>query len=132
MKTLSLRLTDLEAEALDMLACANGLSKNKQIVRLITDAYCEIDGYAQVLFADLFSIGCDSYKGLLDTVMENMRDMYDDACDSEGKTTTRDLEKKGKQAANLISRVMEETTDEKTLEELENYRLEIMEMLGMA
>lgn len=43
MKTLSLRLTDMEAEALERIAYLAGVSKNKALQQLIANAYENID-----------------------------------------------------------------------------------------
>lgn len=43
MKTLTLRLTDLEAEALERLAYINGKSKNKYLTTLIADGLAEYE-----------------------------------------------------------------------------------------
>ena len=43
MKTLSLRLTDMEAEALERIAYLAGTSKNKALEQLIANAYENID-----------------------------------------------------------------------------------------
>ena len=56
MKTITIRLTDVEAWALDRLAGVNGLSKNKQIVNLIVKAYGEIDEAADIVEDDIIGI----------------------------------------------------------------------------
>lgn len=70
MKTFSLRLTDIEAEALERLARVNGLSKNKQIQALIARAYTEVDSCAQIIMGDLQSIDAVE-KSLFCTMAES-------------------------------------------------------------
>jgi len=59
MKTITIRLTDMEAWALDRLAGVTGLSKNKQIANLIVKEYGEIDPGADIVENDLISITAD-------------------------------------------------------------------------
>ncbi len=71
MKTFSLRLTDIEAEALERLARVNGLSKNKQIQALIARAYTEVDSCAHIIMGDLQSIDAGE-KSLFCTMAESV------------------------------------------------------------
>ena len=73
MKTFSLRLTDIEAEALERLARVNGLSKNKQIQALIARAYIEVDEAAQVIMGGLQSI-VDGEKCFFCTMAESVEE----------------------------------------------------------
>ena len=73
MKTFSLRLTDIEAEALERLARVNGLSKNKQIQTLIARAYSEVDCCARVVMGDLQSID-DGEKSLFCTMAASVEE----------------------------------------------------------
>lgn len=75
MKTFSLRLTDLETEALERLARVNGLSKNKQIQALIVRAYIEVDEDAQVIMGDLQSIAAGE-KSFFCTMAESVEEAY--------------------------------------------------------
>lgn len=59
MKTITIRLSEVEAWALDRLAGVNGLSKNKQIANLIVNAYEEIDPGADIVENDLISVTAD-------------------------------------------------------------------------
>lgn len=56
MRTITIRLTDTEAWALDRLAGVNGLSKNKQIVNLIAKEYGAIDPDADIVEGEIISI----------------------------------------------------------------------------
>lgn len=75
MKTFSLRLTDIEAEALERLARVNGLSKNKQIQALIARAYTEVDSTAQIIMGDLQSIDAVE-ESLFCTMAESVEEAY--------------------------------------------------------
>lgn len=77
MKTITIRLSDVEAWALDRLAGVNGLSKNKQIVNLIVNAYGEIDEGADIVENDIISVT----EGL-----GWARFAYDDLAGKEGPT----------------------------------------------
>ena len=59
MRTITIRLSEVEAWALDRLAAVNGLSKNKQIVNLIVKEYGEIDPGADIVENDLIGITAD-------------------------------------------------------------------------
>lgn len=56
MKTITIRLSENEAKALDRLASVSGLSKNKQIVHLIASAYGELDKGAVIIKGDILSV----------------------------------------------------------------------------
>ena len=56
MKTLTVRLSDIEAEALERLAYSNGLSQNRQITRLIAEKYEPLDVNAVCINGDLCTI----------------------------------------------------------------------------
>lgn len=61
MKTITIRLSEVEAWALDRLAGVNGLSKNKQIANLIVKAYRDIDPGAGIIDGELIDIADDYY-----------------------------------------------------------------------
>lgn len=104
MKTFSLRLTDIEAEALERLARVNGLSKNKQIQALIARAYIEVDEGAQIIMNDLQSIVASEKQFFYD--------MSNAAEEAEGAGNHELARTKAKQAYRQYKYLAEEKTGE--------------------
>jgi len=71
MRTITIRLSEVEAWALDRLAGVNGLSKNKQIVNLIVKAYGEIDEDADIVENELIAIA--DGQGWAKTAYDNFK-----------------------------------------------------------
>lgn len=60
MKTFTLRLTELEAEALERLAALHKVSMNQYIKDLITEEYCDYDAHASCVDGELDSIASET------------------------------------------------------------------------
>ena len=118
-KTFTLRLTDLEAEALERLARVNGVSKNKQLEIFIAREYIKIDPISFVTLNELQSIAAteDGFLMGLKEGLENMASS-DDAKEQAGRCIRQ------------IDYMQENTTDEKILNKLDNERYNIIDYIN--
>lgn len=92
MKTFTLRLTDLEAEALERLAHVNGESKNRMITSLIANEYGRTDTDSIILNGEVVSmtLGKDFYRGVIAAFWEKA--VGDSVPDAELAKTLRAIE----------------------------------------
>lgn len=73
MKTFTLRLTELEAEALERLAAIGKVSMNQYVKNLITNEYCDLDAHADCVDGELDSIATAAYfPGAVDESIEHL------------------------------------------------------------
>ena len=73
MKTFTLRLTDLEAEALERLAALEKVSKNQLIKNTITENYSDIDTAAVIIDNELISISTAyAFPAIVDAAINNL------------------------------------------------------------
>lgn len=120
MKTFSLRLTEIEALALERMARVNGVSKNKQIQQLIAEAYSKLDTNCDTLLGELYTI-----DGTEDSFLTSMKEeLYNG--DDHSETAT---EAKAARVLRQIDYLKEQTNDEKIIDILEAQKTAIFEYL---
>ena len=116
MKTFTLRLTDLEADALERLAYVNGKSKNKMITSMIVNEYGNIDAETLVLEDEIIGLTLDEnfWHGAYTTLLNKATE--------ENALTDADIAK----ALRAVEYVIERTEDPETIEKLAGAKADII------
>ena len=90
MKTFTLRLTDIEAEALDRIAYARACSKNDYLRNLLAEDYCDYEIGGTMIGKELVAITYD-IKYLIDAVIQRTDARCDEICMKEGFLREKDI-----------------------------------------
>lgn len=117
MKTFTLRLTELEADALERLAYVNGKSKNKMITSMIANAYGDTDTGSLVLGDEIINMSLDNdfWRGAKEALFDKMND--------ERYLADEDVIK----VLRAVEYAMEKTEDPKVIDRLEGEKAEIID-----